>query len=568
MEKMDAAASAVSSSTSTTTVPTPTIATDNLERTLTDLRILMERLASGRSLAPLIMHLEHTLKDITTASSELQSELRHFFEDLKSGIERGLCEPGFATSREGHDLAQQLFERGQVLMQSTSLSSTDANKVLEEVDFFIDALASDRTTQRIIKALDSLSKDTADLFHTVVGVAANRQRELREELKTDLIGWVLPRVLNVLETVPMPRVELKSETLEVVVDALVLSATASFLPDHIFVQNYNEVRMEASAAVLENPNANGAGVQTATRTRIHIDGLRISAHHIGYYMQYKGLFGGLFSWEDNGVMSVDVGRQGAAGQGLSVDIELETSLADENSNQFYVFRINDVDVDISGLHVSISKSRHWIFNALFLQPLAGPVVKRLLRRVVASQIRTGLENINEKLSAVRSEVHRRVEFKLSTEGGPGMEDYWKAICSTICSQRVDEASDDSFAETDTRVTMKGVVHKTRTKRKPESMSPTSPTETLTAVGIGPQILPGKGGPEPEANSATDQAREALIEVEGVTMHAAERAKAVTGDAIGTAATTRESLENVSTRMEAREGFEVRKKGWKSRAFDF
>lgn len=571
---MERASSAVASiSASSTTVPTPIIATDpHLKRALTDLRMLLERLASGRSLSPLILHLEHTLRDITNASSpEFQSNLRQFFTDVKSGIERALGEPGFATSREGHQLAEEFYERAQALMRSNKPWSTEAKDVLDEVDAFVDALASDRTTRRVIDALDKFSADTADLFQTTAGVAMNRQRAWREELKADLLGWVLPRALSILKTIPMPRVELKSEALEVVVDALVLSTTASFLPDHVYVQNWNEVRMEASAAAAEDPYANGSGVQTATRTQIHIDGLRLSAHHIGYYVRHTGLLGGLISWEDNGLMDIDVGRHGVAGQGLSIDIELETIPNDKTADQHPVFLVNNVKVDVRGLHVLISKSKHWILNKLLLQPLAGPIVRRIVRRILASQIRAGLEHVNERLSAVRTEVKHRAESESKTDGGPSVEDYWKALCATIGSPFADEESEDqesSIVETDTQVTLRGVVRNTRTQMNPESGSPTTPTETLVAVGIGPQILPGKGGPEPEVDYATDQARGARAEVEGAAENVAGKAKSVADDALGAAATARENLEDASTRMEAREGVEARRKGWRSRAFDF
>ncbi|KAF8512805.1 hypothetical protein JB92DRAFT_2926409 [Gautieria morchelliformis] len=570
IEKVKTAVSAVSSmSTSTTTVPTSIIDADpHLKRALTDLRIVLERLASGRSLSPLIMHVEHTLRDVTNASSpEFQNDLDRFFEDLRSAIERGLGEPGFATSEEGRQMIQKLFERGQALMQSNELWSAEAKKVLDEVDEFIHALASDRTTRRVIDSLDRLSNDTADLFQTAAGVAVKRQRALREELKKDLFGWLLPRALTLLETLPMPRVETKSDTLEVVVDALVLSAATSFLPDHIFVQNWNELRLET----LESPEANREGVQIATRTHVHIDGLRISAHRMGYYVQYTGLCGGLISWEDSGLINVDVGRFGASGEGLSVDIDLETLPEDATNDQNSVFRVNDVQADIRGLHVTIVKSRHWILNKLCVQPMAGPVIRRELRSVLASQIRAALENLNEKLSAVRSEVNKRAEAESATDGRPSIEDYFRAVCATIGSLPLDEESEDqesSLVETDTQVTLRGVVRKTRTQMHPESASPPTPTETLVAVGMGPQILPGKGGPEPGVDSATDQARGAAAEAERTVEHVAGKAKAVADDAVGAVVEARESLEHAEAREEAREGVEVKKKGWRSRVFDF
>lgn len=568
---MNTAASAASSlPASTSTVPAPIIATEShFKRALTDLRILLERLASGRSLSPLILHVDRALRDITNASSsKFKDNLRHLFEDVRSGIERALGEPGFATSSEGHRLAEQLYERGQALMRSNALWSAEANKALDEADAFTHALASDRTTRRLFDALDKLSSDTADLFHVAAGVAMSRQRAWREELKSDLIGWVMPRALSMLKALPMPRVEWKSETLEVVVDALVLYTTASFLPDHVLVQNWNEVRMEASAAA-ESPYANGRGVEAAARTHVHIDGLRISANRIGYYLQYKGLLCGLLSWEDNGLLNVDVGRPGVEGEGLSADIELETSSEGENADQIPMFRVNNVNVDLPGLHVWIGKSKHWILNKLLLQPLAGPVTRRVLGRILASQIRAALENVAEKLSEVKLEAKRRAESRPPTDETVSMKDYWEAICVTVGPTSAEELEDhdSSLVETDTQVSLRGVVRSTRTQMNSESASPPTPTETLVAVGIGPQILPGKGGPEPGVDPVTEQARGARAEVQGAAENVAGKAKAVADDTLEAAMAARENLEDASARMKEREDVEVKRKGWKSPAFD-
>jgi hypothetical protein len=132
----------------------------------------------------------------------------------------------------------------------------------------------------------------------------------------------------------------------------------------------------------------------------------------------------------------------------------------------------------------------------------------------------------------------------------------------------DDEESEPLVETDTQVTLKGVVRNTRTQTEPESSSPPMPSETLLAVGVGAQILPGKGGPEGGVKPAADQARDALTELEDAAGNAAGKAKIMGDEAVETAVNAREELEEASARMEVREDLERKKRGWRSRVFDF
>ncbi|KAF8588045.1 hypothetical protein K439DRAFT_1630079 [Ramaria rubella] len=573
IERANAAATAAANISASSATATPIITTDpHLVNAFIDLRILLERFASGRSLSPLILHLEGTLREVTKTSSQtFRDDLQNFFNDIETTIERSLTDPQFAISAEGRHAAEMLYEKGRELMRSNGPWTAEVNKALNEVDAFTHALASDRTTRRIIDAFDALSSNTADLFQTAAGDSAKRQEAWRQELTRDFLGWVLPRILNMLKTLPVPRVEMKSQDLDVVVEPVVLPIGASFVPDHILVQNWNEIRLNASAAA-ENTSTDGtiAGeVRTSTRTRIHIDGLRISAHRVGFYALYKSLLCGFGSWEDYGLMNVDIGRPRAVGEGLSVDIEIETVPPDQDSDPNSVYRVNDVKVDVPGLQVAIDQSKHWILNKLFVQPMAAPVVRQVLGNVFATQIRAALEGLNERMSAVRKEARHRTESGPTMKGRPTIEDYWMAVCTIMGSVPEDDGSnaDEDTLETDTQLTSRGIVRNTRTQPDPDASNPSTPTETLVAIGVGAQILPGKGGPKPDVPSASEQAREALTDLGDAAGDATAKAKAVADEAVVTAVTARENLEEVSERMEARQDFERAKKGWRSEAFN-
>jgi len=573
----------LSSEASSSKVVPLSINTDShLSQAFEDLRILLERLAAGYGLSRFISQLQKTYEEINNAvasSPEFKHELHDYLRDLDQTLEKALDEPAFATSPGGRETIEDLYDRGRNLMQSNGPWVQEANKVLDEVDVFIQCLHTDRTTQRIIHAFDKLSTHFADLFKKTIGAAIGKQRALQQELKADLLGWMMPRVLRLLKTLPIPRVEVKANDVEVVLEGMVWEAGASFVPDHVVIQNWSEIRLDASAATPDpaltlSISDSSPAVQTATRTNIHMDGLRIYAHDIGYYMRYFGMCG--LGWEDAGFVSVEVGRPDQPGEGLSVTIDIETQAqTDETVISNSVFQISDVKVSIPGLCFSIDQSRHWILNKLLVQPLSGPSVRYILSSVLETQIHSVLERFNRLIVEIKREARARVKLhpKRHPDNLPTWDDYWTALCFVMGSRvfATEEQSvaldySDTVVESTTQVTVQGIIHETQTY-DPALLGPRDdePSETLVAVGIGPQILRDKNPPQKDTVQAV--AEETMGVVEDL-QDAAGKAKDASWEAVDQSAKVKESVVSANEREERREGVEKRRTGWKSKAFDF
>ena len=56
--------------------------------------------------------------------------------------------------------------------------------------------------------------------------------------------------------------------------------------------------------------------------RAHIDGVRVSREGVGYYMRYTGY---LVGYNDERFGGGDIGHRGKDGDGLAMDIKLETA---------------------------------------------------------------------------------------------------------------------------------------------------------------------------------------------------------------------------------------------------
>ena len=534
---------------------------DKAEVALSDLKILLERAASGHSLDPLLDDLSAATTDILTAPAEIGDELRDYLSRIANWFDLALSHPEFAISMVGLRSAERLYDRGRILFTTSGARwAQDIRRLMNHADEFVQALRTNRGMVRFIRAIDDFSSDVVQFGHDAVQSGA---AVWREELWKDVIGWLVPKVLRSLHAVPMPRVEFKNDMLDVAIDSLWVTApsdAAALVPDHLWIQNWSEVRLDMSHG--RQPNSpNSGAVQSCTRMRIRVDGIQFSAHDIGYYFNYKGFIG----YGDEGLLSIDVGGLSEVGQGLNVDVDLEMASKEHRlSPTDPFFRVLGVKVDVPGLRFSIDKSKHWILNKTVLQPLSGPAIKWVVARELEKQIQRGLEAVGRLAGEVSDEVDRRHQ---QHEEGATLEDYWSALLEKatqlFSSPTQDEGQGDvPLVTSHTDATLKGIVHTTVTQPSPKSSKPGTPTETVIAVGGGAQMFPGKGGPYGE-NGPDSMVTVVKNVVDGIVGTSSEATKALKENAVK----VREDLERAEVRKEERKRVERRKSGWRSRVFD-
>lgn len=554
----------------------------HVARALLDLKILLERCASGTSLDPFLAALKSFVIHVSTTPNDTSTttDIGKFFSDLGRWLDASLSRLEYVTSQEGISSLGNLYTRARTLLTDTSTPwAQDVRQLSSLADSFIIALSHDRALTRFTNALDAFSIHARNLRRDALTASARTHQKWREELWRDLAGWVIPRVLRMLRSVPMPRVEYMDANIDLALDSLLLTssktgvgASASLAPDHILLQNWSEVRLDMA------DGANSRAL-TSTRMRLHVDGLRVSARGVGYYLRYKGLVG----YSDEGIGSLDVGRREKVGDGLSLDIEVETdtALRDNTSNDFdQLFTVSSVNATIPGLAVSLDKSHHSILNKLFIQPLAAGLVGRtVLGRVVEGQVKKGIEALEMVLRDVVRGAEKKVEER-TMEGdetvteGPEWGDYWEALLDGVTltgDVTEEEGEEPPLVESNTTATLKGIVHTTTTQQHPSASSPPTPSETVLAVGAGAQLFPNKGVPHSPSLSpsaaAANIAREVVDEAEEAIEAVGDVVGGMVEGAVDDAARMRDDVNDAEVRFGARERVEKKRNGWRSSVFN-
>jgi hypothetical protein len=110
-----------------------------------------------------------------------------------------------------------IYTRAHILLTDSSTPwAQDLHTLSSLSDAFLTAYSRDRASTRFANA--HVRKYRGD----VLTASARAQRKWREELWRDLVEWVLPRVLRMLKSVPMPWVEYTDANLDLALDSLML----------------------------------------------------------------------------------------------------------------------------------------------------------------------------------------------------------------------------------------------------------------------------------------------------------------------------------------------------------
>ncbi|PAV18515.1 hypothetical protein PNOK_0535700 [Pyrrhoderma noxium] len=712
---------------------------------LEDLKTLLERFAGGKSLDTLLDRLfefiHHALHPSNVKGEEGEEskgdEIRQYINRIGLWLDDALLDPKFVTSEQGRRTASELYDQGFSILQNQNDLSNDLSRLLDETRSFAGALTNNRSTTKLFRAIDTFQTDTRELVDYLVGICKHDIKHWRSALLRTILGWVIPRVLSAVSTIPMPRVEYVDkkgggEELEVAVDALLLRAEESLVPDVICVQEFADLRVEVDESVgafeFVGPNEgreSGSGTRpsnsnrdlegggetvgriqipaitdyqepsegqqqqqhneadqtqvpskrehrrrkkrtktsTSSRIKFHIEGLRLAAKQVGYYISYTHGWKWL-GYSDEGLVDIEVGRgTNKRGEGLSLEVELEVDLdsglgrggetmwnsisghqrgsqsqsrdgdgdRDEDRDgdrdkDKKLFKVLNVHSSLPGLHLRLSKSRHYILNSLLLAPLAGPLGRMVGPMVIDTKIRSLLEGVEEKMRNVWVGAERESRKKRGggeegldrgdgeeIDSGIGIGDIWNSLLESFSSstggeegedENEDEGEDEereTYTESYTNVNLLGITRTSISQPEPDPISRGSdsrgignggeseaeaeveqPQESVLAIGLGAQLLPGKAEPLKESEPVEQQEQQGSISVPqtaknilkdmqrdvGQTTSSVLSSTQETVDSgIERAVHTRRSLEEAQNQLTSRMYRESKKRGWRSKVFD-
>ncbi|KAK3208178.1 hypothetical protein GRF29_96g1641245 [Pseudopithomyces chartarum] len=309
--------------------------------------------------------LEHSRKD---------PEFEDLLTDVGNSLQKLLTDP---------DFFEHVEEKFQELRKKSKGVGTESS-LRKDIDSFFEQ--TQRTFQSVTQDQDiaKLIKTTTQIFH----ILSPQYQYTNGELVQDAINVFVPLLIQAIQYIPIPRLELSTPELDLLLENLILEPgktinNTSFLPFRFRVETYNDFEIWK------------ARFRTASKVdsklTIKIDGLSLRAEEIGFLLRaHKGLL----RLADEGIASFELDERG-------IDIHLDVEIAKDRQEQ--ILSLSAVRVHIHKLSYTLRKSKFSLFGWI-LKPLLRPLIRKIMERQIATGIADAIHAANRELLFARERL--------------------------------------------------------------------------------------------------------------------------------------------------------------------
>lgn len=369
---------------------------------------LMERLAGGASLSPVIENLKKVRDEVRT-----DYELRDFFGDWRAFLKRCTGPDGvrYLESEEYQKRGSFLLNRTENYLRPSGAYRSHMDEAYEALDAFTDGLRSDKLTRQLGNQLTKLVKE--DLIGAARGervslrTLLSTSTLLRPDLLNDIRFFLLPRIIKSMQSIPLPRIEIVSggtvlvlEDVIVPADALVPMQLELITSSHVTMNPKSRLFRKTSIAA-PDPRHRVEGVQGGVHLKL--SSIAGQVRNVRFTLDRRE---GWPQFSDQGLADLRIG-----GKGLMVLIDLISHPASEVSGRrdlrssilpaaLVAHRVK-VRIDKLSLHLhdSLHDGMYRVFN-----PLIGSIVKRQIE----SSIRDQIVNVVDAVDGLLDRLSRSV----------------------------------------------------------------------------------------------------------------------------------------------------------------
>lgn len=317
--------------------------------------------------------LERHLKAVMDHGRE-DPNFEELVSQLGTAVQDMFLDPSF------FDHAEQRFQ--DLRTQSKQISSRSSLR--DDIDGLLSQLQSTYTSVLRDKQVSGLIKTMT----TIARILSPKQHYANTNLVADSINVFVPMLIQSINYIPIPRLELATPQLDLLLENLILEPGitvnhTSFFPYKLRIETLNDIeirktRFRTTSAV-------------KTLVRVRIDGLSIRGEEIGFWLRAHS---GLLRLADAGIASFALDEPGLD---LQLDIEVGRDRLDK------ILTLRGVKVRIHKLNYTLRKSR-FNFFAWMLKPLLRPLIRKTLEVKIASAVADAMRFANRELLYARERL--------------------------------------------------------------------------------------------------------------------------------------------------------------------
>ncbi|KAI0096997.1 hypothetical protein GGR51DRAFT_541935 [Nemania sp. FL0031] len=333
-------------------------------------------------------------------------EFENLMEQVGDSLQNLLTDPEFFSNAE--EKIKDLREKSKQVGSESSLRH-DIDELLQQLSITLQSVLRDADVHNLITT-------TFRIF----GVLSPSNSATNPDLIQDSLNVFLPLLINTIQYLPIPRLEVSTPALDLLLENLIIEPGhtvnhTSFLPYRLKIETYNDLEIRK------------ARFRTSTSSKhlmlIKLDGLSARADEVGFWLRAHS---GLFRLADEGIASFALDERG-------IDLHLEVEICRERLEQILTLRA--VRVRVHKLSYKLRKSRFsWL--GWLIKPLLRPLLKSTLEAQLARSVAELLHAGNREL------LYARERLRATRIADPG--DLWTFV-KAVAARLVPEEDPDLYA---------------------------------------------------------------------------------------------------------------------------
>ncbi|GAA5938159.1 uncharacterized protein JCM15063_005480 [Sporobolomyces koalae] len=512
-------------------------------------------------------------------------------QEMDTFLTRSLLEPEYPNSTASYrtleDLNRQLSKVGTDYPEFC----TDLRAFLSHLVQAIESIVQDEYLTKFFDSGLELTR-AMEAWAGTVGVKAGQALSgptgFVGAFYDDVLEWLFPRILGILQEIPIPRIEFDSPTVTGAIEFPSLLAT-SFVPAKVTIRNSTSITYLPShgtstllipiATTLDSASQDSrprdrertARQRTsyASRTEVDIEGMRLEILDVGYFVKLVPTIPCLPTFTESGLLDLHFGQSESNQRRKrgGFDFKFDTTSIASTSSLWSMLPDSTVALNQFDVKLHDSTRHGWIL--WFLRPIIRPLIKKAIER----ELRQVVIEKGDELGRWLYKVKRHKLSLEQEEDGRKERGQWsnwiKALWHTF-SEGLDKENAPEEEEEQQEEETKTAFHLNRHGVAIDLPRPVSSStdEAGATVGIGTEgvVIPRGEAEIPDPDRAGERVgivRKAKQEVDEAVQSGREAAQN-TWNAVGRVGEASEEwAEDIND-----ERVKYRTEGWRSDSFNF
>ncbi|KIM26634.1 hypothetical protein M408DRAFT_25337 [Serendipita vermifera MAFF 305830] len=352
-----------------------------LQQAWSELRVLLERFAGGRSLDPTFDAIDKLWTD-----AKEDEAFRAWWKRADSFVRKTLLEPGFILAPQFNTQSQEIFH-DQAKEFFDVRYRPHRELLVNSAKDWVDGWAQDPVNKKLADQWAGLLKDLL--------LGENGNIAWKGGLWKDVRQVIVPTLVEQVGYIPIPRIEYTDDKMDLVIENLTLQGRNLF-PNIIEVAAQTHMKMSPYSTIKDEYHH----TMTLTLSQIQAD-----MRDVAFYFRKKSGFPKL---KDSGLADVFLG-----GRGITAIVTIVNTQASSTKSRSSLFHVKNVHVKVDALKFGIRDSSHDLLYKT-LRPLATGLIKKQVAKAIQDGIRSAFEYADRELVKVRNNMAAAKEEDGST----------------------------------------------------------------------------------------------------------------------------------------------------------